>query len=91
MNTKGGFPETVANGFSTEAGIAFNFDAAATTDGLATEATCVVPAFRFGLEFCSPPGEGTEAGGVSNGVVVSFTAPVLCAVSGTTAPSDNVV
>ena len=91
LNTNGGFPETVANGFSTEAGMAFNFDAAAVNAGFTTEAASVAPAFRVGLEFWSPPGEETEAGGVSSGVAVSFAAPVICAVLGTTAPSASVV
>ena len=91
LNTKGGFPETDANGFSTEAGIVFNFDAAAATDGLATEAGTDAATFRFGLDIWSVRGEETEAGGVSSGAVMPVTAPVICAVFGTTLPSGNVV
>ena len=91
LNIEEGFPETLANGFSIEAGIAFNLDAASTADGLTTEAACVVPPIRFGLEFWSVPGEEREAGGVSSGAVVSVAAPVISAVFGTTAPSVNVV
>ena len=47
--TKGGFPETLANGFSIEAGIVFNIDAASASDGLATEAASVAPAIILGL------------------------------------------
>ena len=83
--TKGEFPETLANGFSIEAGIVFNLDAATATDGLATEGASVAPALTLGLAVCGTPGEGTEADGVTNGVAV------ICAVFGTTAPSDNVV
>ena len=63
----------------------FNFAAASDTDGLATEGASVPPAFTLGLAVCGTPGEGTEAGGVTSGVAV------ICAVFGTTAPSDNVV
>ena len=91
LNTKGGFPVTDAKGFSTEAGIAFKFDAAAAIDGLATEAGVDAATFRFGLDIWSVPGEETGAGGVSSDAVVPFAAPVLCAVFGTTAPSGNVV
>ena len=85
LTTKGGFPETLANGFSIEAGIVFNFDAASASDGLATETASVAPAFKLGLPVCGTPGEGTEAGGVTSGVAV------ICAVFGTTAPSGSVV
>ena len=91
LSTRGEFPETVANGFSIEIGISFNFDAAAPNDGLRTESASVTPPFRFGLEFWSPPGEETEACGVSSGAAVSFAVPVICAVFGKTAPSANVV
>ena len=85
LATKGGFPETLANGFSIEAGIAFNIDAASASDGLAIEAASVAPVFTLGLAVCGTPGEGAEADGVTSGVAV------ICAVFGTTAPSGNVV
>ena len=91
MNTKEGLPETDARGFSTEAGIAFSFDAAATNDGLATEAGSVVTAFGFGVEFWSPPGDEAEAGGTSDDFAAFPTAPVVCTVLGTTAPLADVV
>ena len=92
LNTKEGFPGTLANEFSIEAGIAFKVDAAATADGLTTEAAWVVPPpFGFGLEFWSAPGEEREAGGVSSGAVVAVAAPIVCGVFATTAPSVNVV
>ena len=91
LSTKGEFPETVADGFSVEIGIAFNFDAAVANDGLRTESASVAPPFRFGVEFWSPPGEETEVCGISSGAAVSFAVPVICAVFGTTAPSANVV
>ena len=47
LATKGAFPETLANGFSIEAGMAFKLDAAAANDGLGTEAASVTPGFRF--------------------------------------------
>ncbi len=90
LNTKGAFPETLANGFSIETGMAFKFDAAAANAGLRTEAASVVPPFAFALGFWSPLGEEV-AGGASSGTAVSFPAPVTSAVFGTTAPSDNVV
>ena len=71
--------------------MAFNFDAAAANDGLKIEAASVAPGFGFGFDFCSPPGEDTEAGGVASGVPVNSPAPVICAVFGTTCPSPNVV
>lgn len=85
MATKGEFPETLANGFSIEAGIVFNIDAASAIDGLAIEAASVTPAFTLGLAVCGRPGDETEADGFTSGVAV------ICAVFGTTAPSDNVV
>ena len=69
----------------------FNFDAAAATDGLATEAGTDAATFKVGLDIWSVPGEETEAGGVSSGAVVPFAVPVICAVFGTTAPSGKVV
>ena len=57
--------------------MAFSFDAAAVTDGLGTETAVDASGFGFGLEICPPPGEEREAVGVSNGVMVSFTTPVL--------------
>ena len=85
LKTKGELPETLANGFSIEAGIVFNIDAASASDGLATEAGSVAPAFTLGLAVCGTPGEGTETDGVTSGVAV------ICAVFGTTAPLDSVV
>ena len=73
MNIEGGFPETLASGFSIEAGMALRFDAAAAKDGLRAEAASVgSAAFDFGFELRSPPGEDSEAGEVSSGVAVSF-------------------
>ena len=91
MNTKEGFPETDASGFSTEAGMAFSFDAAATTDGLGTEAGAEVTALGFGVEFWSPPGDDAEAGSISDDGAAIPTAPVVCAAIGTSEPSANVV
>ena len=90
MKTKGGFPETDASGFSTEAGMLFRFDAAATADGLGTETGSEVTAFGFGAEFWPPTGD-EEAAGISDNVGAFPPAPVVCAVFGTTAPPANVV
>ena len=91
LKIMGGFPETLANGFSMEAGIAFKFDAATATDGFTTETASVPPVFTLGLKLCSIPEEETEAAGVTSGVVLSVATPGNCAVFVTTAPSLNVV
>ena len=54
MNINDGLPEIDASGFSIEAGIVFNFDAAAANDGLAIVAAVVAPAFAFALETWFP-------------------------------------
>ena len=54
LNTNEGLPEIDASGFSTEAGMVFNFDASAANDGLRIVAAFVAPAFEFGLETWFP-------------------------------------